>query len=314
MWVDKRGSWIYNVVFGGFALPHIWSRVLTVTALSCVVTWLYKHTEWAHWSLTTAPFVMLGLPLGIFLGFRNSASYDRFWEGRKIWGGLVNVTRTISRQFLTLADTAPGATAGERAELAAWQDDCVRRVVQYVHALRHHLRDQDPFRRLARDLEADELDRLRKEENVPLALVHALGERLREARRRGWVDAIQQDRIDGSLTEIVALQGMCERIKATPIPHSYNVLMHRITAVYCALLPFGLADSIGWEAPIVVLGISYALFGLDAIGDEIEQPFGTDLNDLPLSAIARTIEINLRRRLGDDDVPAPYAPKDSVLR
>jgi putative membrane protein len=118
--------------------------------------------------------------------------------------------------------------------------------------------------------------------------------------------------LEASLTTLTDIQGACERIKSTPIPYSYTVLLHRIVAVYCTLLPFGLMDSIKWATPAVVLAISYCFFGLDAIGDELEQPFGVDINDLPLKAISRTIERNLRERLGEK-VPPPVAPARGVL-
>jgi len=133
-----------------------------------------------------------------------------------------------------------------------------------------------------------------------------------DARRKRWIHALHVPVIEGSLTAMTDIQGACERIKSTPIPYSYTVLMHRLVAMYCLLLPFGLQDAAGWATPVVVLCISYALFGLDAIGDEVEQPFGVDPNDLPLSSISRTIEGNLRRRIGEPP-PKKYAPRNGII-
>lgn len=153
---------------------------------------------------------------------------------------------------------------------------------------------------------------MKDERNVPLGLLHRLGMQMVDARRKHWIHPLHVPVIEASLTALTDIQGACERIKSTPQPYSYTVLMHRIVAVYCTLLPFGLADSIKWMTPIVVLFVSYSLFGLDAVGDEIEQPFGTDPNDLPLSSISRTIEINLLDRIGEE-APPPFKPRKGIL-
>jgi putative membrane protein len=119
--------------------------------------------------------------------------------------------------------------------------------------------------------------------------------------------------LEGSLTTLTDIQGGCERILATPVPFVYNVLMHRIVAGYCLFLPFGLVDTIGWVTPLAVAFIAFAFYGLDSIGEEIEEPFGTDWNDLPLSQLSRMIEVNLRQRAGDKDIPPLMQPVDGVL-
>jgi putative membrane protein len=303
MWVEKQRSWLEMVMLGGLALPRIWMRTLTVTAMSVVVTIIYEEVPQLHYSLTTAPFTIVGLALGIFLGFRNNTAYDRFWEGRKLWGALVNTSRSLTRQIVTLVE-------GEDAHEFAVR--MVRMLIAYVHALRHHLRETDPKETLSKILPADEVARVSEEENVPIALLQRMGDLFVEARRKKWIDPFHIPVIEASLTSLTDIQGACERIKSTPIPYSYTVLMHRIVAGYCALLPFGLMDSIQWATPVIVLVISYCFFGLDAIGDEIEQPFGLDPNDLPLDAIANTIERNLRKRIGDP-LPEKVLAKRGVL-
>ena len=309
MYVDKRRSWLAIVTLGGAALPRIWGRTVAVSVLSVVVTLLYADVPALHYSLTTTPFVMLGLPLSIFLGFRNTASYDRFWEARKQWGALVNTSRSLTRQILTFVEPQG---EGTEQELTAYRTSLVHLLIGYVHGLRHHLRGSDPWSTLERILGAEEVMRLQSEANVPIAILQRIGDRLLEGRRKQWIHPFHAPVLEASLTSLTDIQGACERIKSTPIPYSYTVLMHRIVGVYCTLLPFGLDDTIGWGTPAVVLFISYALFGLDAIGDEIEQPFGLDRNDLPLSTISRMIEANLRVRVGEPP-PALFEPRDGVL-
>lgn len=312
MIVEKRSSWIATVALGGVALPDIWTRTLIVTVISIGVTVVYREVPPLHYSLTTTPFALIGLPLGIFLGFRNNTAYDRFWEGRKLWGSLVNTSRSLTRQIITLIEPQPEAAETSRDDIRAYEARVVHHLIAFVHALRHHLRGSDSFPTLERILTADDLVRFRKEPNVPIAILQRMGDLIADARRKHWMHPFHVPVIEGSLTALTDIQGACERIKSTPMPYSYTVLMHRIVAVYCTLLPFGLAESIGWATPAVVLFISYALFGLDAIGDELEQPFGLDPNDLPLSTISRAIEANLRVRIGEDP-PALFQPREGIL-
>ncbi|AKU97150.1 putative membrane protein [Labilithrix luteola] len=316
MWIEKKQSWIATVILGGFALPNIWTRTLTVTGIAIAVTLLYMRIPALHYSITSTPFVLIGLPLGIFIGFRNNSAYDRFWEGRKAWGALVNTSRSITRQVLTLTEAQPDATERSEEAIRAFEVRMVHLTIAFVHTLRKQLRDSDPFpalQRILKDGEADEVERLRGEENVALAILQRLGDLLVEARRKHWIHPFHVPVIEQSLVNLTDIQGVCERIKGTPIPYSYTVLIHRIVAVYCSLLPFGLAETIGWATPAVVLCVSYALFGLDSVGDEIEQPFGIDTNDLPLKAISRNIERNLRKRLGED-LPPVVQPERGILR
>ncbi len=309
MWVARNRSWFVTLVLDGAALPRIWKRTLLVTMLSVVVTILYHKIPLFHHSITDRPFALIGLPLGVFLGFRNNAAYERFWEGRRQWGALVNTSRSLTRQILTMLEASDAA---QSEALAAFQRRFLRMLIGYAHALRHHLRDTDPTAMLESVLPAGERERLEGEVNTPVALLHRMGEMMAEARRNDWMSVHHATIFEQSLVSITDIQGACERIKSTPIPYSYTVLMHRIVAGYCALLPFGLDETIGWATPLVVLGISYAFFGLDAIGWEIEQPFGVDPNDLALGAISTTIERDLRRRLGDP-LPPPAAPDKCVL-
>lgn len=312
MFVEKKRTWLETVVLGGRALPHIWTRTLFVTGISVIATLAYLEVPELHLSFTTTPFVLIGLPLGIFLGFRNNTAYDRFWEGRKLWGSLVNTTRSLTRQIITMIEPQPEAEEKDPAATRAHEVRMVHTVIAFVHCLRHHLRDTDPFPTLNRVLPEEEVERYRGEANVPIAVLQRLGGLMVEARRKHWIHPLHVPVIEGSLTSLTDIMGACERIKSTPMPYSYTVLMHRIVATYCSLLPFGLAESIKWLTPIVVLFVSYALFGLDAIGDEIEQPFGLDPNDLALSTISRTIERNLRQRIGEE-MPPPFEPRDGIL-
>jgi putative membrane protein len=184
-----------------------------------------------------------------------------------------------------------------------------------VHALRMHLRDGIEWDTLATYLPAGEIEQLRSHRNVPYAILSGTSLWLRGAWHAGHIDRYHLPALDQSLNQFMDIQGGCERIKLTPIPHSYTVLMHTIVATYCFALPFGLLDTLHSWTPIVVLIVSYAFLGLDAVGEEIENPFGNDPNDLPLGAISTTIEVNLRQALGshEKEVPQLAEPVNGIL-
>ncbi len=309
MIVFERPSW-WRVIrtLRGNPIQKTWRRLLVAGAFACAVTFVHEELAPFTEDLTLAPFTLTGLALGIFLGFRNNTSYDRFWEGRKLWGQVVNSARTVARLVIALVGPEPADDAVRRR-----RTEHVHRIIAYVHALRHHLRGQRFPEELSALIPATEVEGLAKSSNWPMRILHELSRRLREDFDRGHVDAMHHMLLEQELTVLINCQGGCERIKNTPIPFSYNVLLHQLVALYCFGLPFGLVHSIGYLTPIVVLIVAYAFFGLDAVGDEIEDPFGEDYNDLPLFAITRTIDVNLRECLGETDIPAMVRPVDNRL-
>ena len=293
----------------GSILGRIWKSLLVTTLLAAAVTWSGGALLHHKITLTTIPFTLIGLPLAIFLGFRSSSAYDRYWEGRKQWGDVVLRSRTLARQCLSLIDTGQPV---ERA-LTDVRARMIYRAIGHAHALRHHLRDTEAAADLKPLLRAGEWQDLQRASNKPHFLMIGMGADLRDCIRAGQVDTCLAAAIDATMTGMVGAGVACERIKNTPVPFSYRLLLHRTSYMYCFLLPFGLVDTIGLMTPFVVAIITYTIFGLDALGDEIEEPFGTSANDLALDAVCRTIEIDLREALGDPDVPAPLAPVDYFL-
>jgi ion channel-forming bestrophin family protein len=316
---EKRYSWLRLLFkYRGTALSRMRGRFVVTTVLAIIVTVIDLKLGFFHADLTTIPFTLMGLALGIFLGFRNNTSYDRFWEARKLWGSLVNTSRSLTRQILTLVMDSPtpasGTSNADAEEIVSFRQEMVHRLVAYVHSLKHHLRDQDRVDDLAPMISTAEIQSLRSEVNRPMAILQRLGDRLQDAYRRGWVHPQHLPVFEQSLIHLTDIQGGCERIKSTPIPLSYTSLIHQIVAIYCIALPFGLVKSVGAFTPVVVGIVAYAFYGLDAIGDEIENPFGMDANDLPLSTLSTMIEVNLRQRLGETDLPPLHKPKGGVLR
>lgn len=285
-----------------------WPRILTVTVAASIVTYVELHYNIQKYTLTTTPFLLIGVALGIFLGFRNSASYDKFWEGRKLWGALVNTSRNLTRQTSFLVSSSQ-----DSEEVRCFREIFVKRVIAYAHVLRCHLRKEDPAEEIKKFLPVEDLAQVLKSSHRPLAILQQLSRDLAAARKQQWLSELNHPVMDAQINEFTHILGGCERIKNTPIPFSYSVLIHRIVASYCLFLPFGLVETTGVLTPIVVLLISYAFIELDAIGDEIEDPFGLQPNDLPLTAISRNIEINLLELINNPDRPEPIGPVDDIL-
>ena len=232
--------------------------------------------------LNPSVFAILGISLAIFHGFCNNAAYDRFWEGRKLWGTLVWLSRNIARQVLTL----PNVSMAEKQAF-------IRHQIAFVHSLRQQLRSEDNTANLQRLLTVEEQQAVVGQNFIALRLTQIMGQMLANWQAEQKIDVWQWQSLDNTLGEIAHIQAGCERINNTPIPYAYFVLLHRTVYLYCFMLPFGLGNAIGWVTPFVVSFVGYTFMALNEIVDEISEPFGTGENELPLGMICDTIETQL---------------------
>ncbi len=255
--------------------------------------------------LPTLPLAVVGAALGIFVSFRTNQAYDRWWEGRKLWGRMINTSRHWTTQVMAYL-------SGERAAASAEQRRLVLRHVTYVHALRCLLRQQDPFEDpdFRAHLEPDE-DALRGESNLTHALLQRQLDDLVELNRGGALDDFRLQSMDESIRHLLDIQGGCERIKKTPVPPIYGLLSTRIVQFYAFLFPLGVVHDLGWWAVPINLLVCTAFSLIAEAGRVLEDPFTMFFNGLPLSAISRMIEVNVRQRLGDDDLPPLLEPTGS---
>ncbi len=232
--------------------------------------------------LNPSVFAILGISLAIFHGFCNNAAYDRFWEGRKLWGTLVWLSRNIARQVLTL----PNVSMAEKQAF-------IRHQIAFVHSLRQQLRGEDNTANLQRLLTVEEQQAVVGQNFIALRLTQIMGQMLANWQAEQKIDVWQWQSLDNTLGEIAHIQAGCERINNTPIPYAYFVLLHRTVYLYCFMLPFGLGNAIGWVTPFVVSFVGYTFMALNEIVDEISEPFGTGENELPLGMMCDTIETQL---------------------
>lgn len=302
MIIRPRPHWL-AILFArrGSVLPSILPQLGLVTALAVAIT--ASHGVVFGWKtpLTPMPFTLVGIALAIFLGFRNSASYDRYWEARKFWGQGLNECRTLTRQALSLLDKQVDVRPFVYGQIA------------FIHALRGYLRRVPVERELAALLPAELLARMREAHYPPTLILVWLGQWLHEQRRAGHLQPVLAAKMEDALSGLNQVQGGCERIVSSPIPFAYTVILYRTVGVYCLLLPFGLVDTLGWMTPLVTAFVSYTFFAQETLLSEIEEPFGNAENDLPLDALSITIERTLREMLGEATLPDMPAAKDFVL-
>ncbi|MCT9809508.1 bestrophin family protein [Acidovorax sp. Be4] len=301
------------LVLRGSVLQRIRLSLAINTLLAILVTLAHGNLFSVKITLTPIPFTLIGLPLAIFLGFRNNTAYDRYWEGRKLWGELVIQARTLARQCLGMIHLPLPVDSTQRESDVRVR--MIHRTIAYAHALRLQLRDQSDSADVQRWVTAQEWEVLRHKPASKRAdaLMMTMGQELGDCVRRGEIDPCLATRFDTTLTEMLGAAASCERIRHTPMPFSYALLLHRTAYMYCFLLPFGLVDITGFMTPFVVAIVAYTFFGLDALGDELEEPFGLESNDLPLDTICRGIEISLLESLNDPNVPEPLKPVNYQL-
>ncbi|MBC3542055.1 bestrophin family protein [Rufibacter sediminis] len=304
MIIRQRENWFKMLfVWKGSVLPAILPRLGLLLLISVGVVFVQGRLFEYKIPLNPAAFTLLGVALAIFLGFRNNASYERFWEGRKLWGALLIDTRSLTRQALTMT-----GLPADSPEVLSF----VRLLIAFTYALKHQLRRTDPSEDFQRLLSPELVHQLAKARFKPILLLREMGTWVQTGKEAGRIDSITQAAIDHNLNQLSNIVGGCERIASTPIPYTYNVLLHRTVYLYCFLLPFGLVDSIGWMTPLMVVFVGYTFMALESIVTEIEEPFGTEPNDLALNAISQTIEASLLEMAGQE-VPKALKPKKKFI-
>jgi putative membrane protein len=297
----------------GSVLPQLLPRLFLIFCISLVAVAVHVHWLPITVNLSTTPFSLVGIALAVFLGFRNNASYDRYWEARKLWGQLLNDSRSLTRQALTLprGDASNGGVA---------QAD-VREFAQVLgalpHALRHQLRHTDARADLAARLPAPLLERVMAARYRPIAIVLWLGEWVQRHTRpnsqSGALDPYAALAFDRNLNALSNLIGGCERIASTPLPFAYSVMIHRTVYFFCATLPFGLVESIGNFTPVFAVFVAYTFMAHEAIASQLEDPFGMEDNDLALNAMSAMIEDAVRDIMGEPSLAGAKGAQDFIL-
>ena len=305
MIVRPRPSFIQLLfITRGSIVPDIIGQIIAAAVVAAFV--VLAHNTWPNRVpvFDGAPFALIGIALSIFLGFRNNACYDRWWEARRQWGEMIAVARGLARQTLVL-DGTPDASVRTRL---------LHLHIAFTRTLAGSLRrSAADFTDVAHHFDEGDLALVEASRNRTDAILRLMGTEIAGLRARGAISDILFQVLDQSLNRLALVQAACERISNTPVPFAYTLLLHRTAYIFCFLLPFGFADQLGWGTPFAAALTAYAFFGLDALSMHLEEPFEDNPNGLALSAMSDTIEINLREALGETDLPLLPRPKDFLL-
>ena len=262
--------------------PALIFITLFSTGLCYVLLDILRFHE-SDFKTTISMHSLLGIVLGLFLLFRTNTAYDRWWEGRKLWGSMVNNTRNFAQKINAFLDSAD-------SENRQW---FVQMIPNFTVSVRDHLRNGVVLKEL------DIVDQyfwkqIEGAKHIPNRLSSMMYERINQLYKNGIFTGDQLLLLDREMKEFSEILGACERIKNTPIPYSYTMYIKQFIFIYLVTLPFAFVTTSGYiTVPIVAL-ISFVLLSVELIAEEIEDPFGKDINDLPIDELSEKIKANVR--------------------
>ena len=328
----------------GITLRYSWKNLIFFALYGGAIFYAYYFLNITFLDLPFQPLTVIGIAVSFYIGFKNSQSYDRFWEGRKIWGGIVNYSRTWAIQVLSFIQS------DDLEFNKKMKTQMIHRHIAWINALRVQLRqprswslrenvsvermfdkhgERNPSCNEAHQyVSIREFADLKKRVNPATHLVKNQARDITELRKKGVIDGFQEKQLQSVLEEFYNLQGKCERIKNTPFPRQYGYFSRVFTWIFILLIPFGLLDvfeerflsSTGmaeaWYASLLVpfsVLISWIFITMEKVGDNTEDPFEGRINDVPMTALCRTIEIDLRDMLDEEELPEPVQAKDNIL-
>ena len=282
---EKKSQWFEIALqTKGSVISAIYKRVLLSGIFGVLVSILY------HFKIPVSqPILSTVIPsivLGLLLVFRTNTAYDRFWEGRKSWGAIVNTTRNLARQIWISVDEKE--LKDKDHKIAA-----LNLLVAFGVATKLHLRGEPVNSDLEALIPANKFTKLKMMNNPPLDISIWIGDYLQEQYQRHCINNYQCANMQELFNILVDNLGTCERILKTPMPLAYAIHLKQLLLLYCFLLPFQIVDDLHWWTGLISALVSFTLLGIEAIGLEIENPFGYDANDLPLDTICKVMKRNI---------------------
>jgi ion channel-forming bestrophin family protein len=291
---ESREFWVEAVAVRDSATLQVLSRVLKFTLFSvavCVYDWWPSTPPVA---IEVTPFEFAGAVLGILMVLRINAGYDRWWEGRKLWGGIVNQCRDLVIAALAYGPPDP-----------QWRKSIVRWTAAYAHVVRRSLRGERSLPEVAELLGDDQARQISAADHMPSFVSQAIARLLHRAREQELLDPFAFLQIDRDRAALIDHVGGCERIVSAPLPKVYSIHIRRFILMYLVSLPFALLNNkVGYLwIPVITTLVAYPILSLEQIGVELQNPFSTQrLGHLPLDEITAKIEKNLEAQLHDVEV------------
>ncbi len=284
MIAQKRLWFKIALEFRGSIIPSILPRVLLCGGFGVFISLLNFLN--LPVSLPILSSIVPSLVLGLLLVFRTNTAYDRFWEGRKFWGSLINNVRNLARQIWVAIDEKNPQDVIEKKS-------ALRLLAAFAVAMKLHLRQESVNSELEPLMSSSHYEQLKSMNNPPIEIAFWIGDYLHKQYDRQCLDVYQLTAMNQLLNSMIDILGGCERILKTPIPLAYAIHLKQLLLLYSLALPFQIVEDLGWGTGPIVALISFTLFGIEEIGVEIENPFGHDTNDLPLDNICATMQRNI---------------------
>jgi ion channel-forming bestrophin family protein len=323
--------------------PFAWRPILFFVAYSTVIVWLYAEFRWPFLSVPFIPIATIGTAVAFYVGFKNNSAYDRLWEGRRVWGSLTNASRAWAIMVLDYISNLKSNNPLDTSELRNHHRVLIYRHIAFLNALRLQLRSRVVWQEhhgaeldIIEHIEAfnqgkidEELCRLLPKgesathltkANVAAHLIRKQSAHLRELRAQGLLSDIYHNELERLLIELYNQQGAAERIKSFPFPRQYAFFSFVFVWLFILLLPFGLLTEMakigGWHVWLTIpfyTIIAWVFNTMEVVGDTSENPFENAINDVPMTAICRNIEIDLREMLGEIELPPRLQAVDNIL-
>jgi len=282
----------------GYVFGKVKIELLIILVYSLAIAVIHEFVLKVPISIPLAIPAILGTVISLLLGFRSNQAYDRWWEARQIWGAVVNDSRTLARQVLSFTESQY-----EEDEVTQMRQRMIRRQIAWCYALGQSLRRLNATSGLDKFISRRELESLGRFNNVPMAMLDQHGRDLRHGLEEGYINRYQQIELDRTLTRLCDSMGKCERIKNTVFPSTYSLYIHFSLLLFIGMLPFGIIEHFGFlEVPLVV-AISACFLLIEKMAIHLQDPFENKPTDTPMTAIASSIEKDLRQLLHDLDLP-----------
>lgn len=323
-----------------FVFRFAWKPLLVFFLYASIITCLYELMDFTFLALPFVPISLVGTAVAFYVGFKNNSSYERLWEARKLWGAIVNHSRTFAVYIL---DYIQPCEAMDYESLKEHKQILIHRHLAYINALRIQLRTRklweaknDPFMNIVTEetsfinqnllaeikqfLHDDEAEWLYNKSNTATHILRKQSEHILFLAKQGCLDNYRQVELGRMISALYDQQGACERIKTYPFPRQYAYFSELFVWMLAAVLPFGLVGELAkyghayvWlTIPMSVL-ISWIFNVMEIVGDRSENPFENSVNDIPMTTICRTIEIDLREMLGEKDIPGRILPVKDII-
>lgn len=298
-------------------LGSVYVEMLT-TLICAIVVYILRKLQIIELSLPFSVAGILGSALAIFIAFKNQSSYNRWWEARTIWGGVINNSRIFARQIIANVDHAVVIGKVTKNDAEAYKKEMIYRQIAFAHSLRLHLRNQNNFKEFEHLLSTQEFESIKQKQNRPNILMQTQGTRIKEAMRIEMLGAFDNISIEPNLAAFSNWQSACERIKNTPLPMNYQYFTKMFLYVFIFVLPFCLVgDFAKMNIEYLLIPVSFVISFVFAIMNRVgtinESPFEHQVSDIPMTALCNMIERDLKEMLNETDLPAQLVPQNGYL-